>query len=96
MTATTLARTLDDTVEVEYVDLQPAVFWWRRFPYVIEGQPMQFFRHSPGRWWAGESDARRLDDEFWRVSAARDGVEEEPRMYDLKWDGSRWSLVLVW
>lgn len=96
MTATTLARTLDDTVEVEYEDLQPVVFWWNRFPYVIVGQPTQFFRRRPGRWWLGESDAQRLDDEFWRVTASRDGAEEEPRLYDLKWDGSRWSLVLAW
>lgn len=97
MTATaTLTRTLDDEIAVELVDGQPSVFWWQRFPYVIEGQPMLFCRRKQGRWWAGEVAATRLDDEFWRVSATRDGAGEEPQLYDLKSDGERWSLVLAW
>ncbi|MBS3180038.1 MULTISPECIES: hypothetical protein [unclassified Pseudoclavibacter] len=96
MTTATLTRTLDDEINVELVDGQPAVFWWRRFPYVVEGQPMLFYRRRPGRWWAGEARSDRLDDEFWRVNAARDGSAEEPQLYDLKWDGERWSLVLRW
>lgn len=96
MTTATLTRTLDDEITVELVDGQPAVFWRRRFPYVVEGQPMLFYRRRPGRWWAGEVEASRLDDEFWRVSATRDGAPEEPQLYDLKFDGARWSLVLAW
>lgn len=99
MTATataTLARTLDDEITVEMVDAQPAVFWWNRFPYLVEGQPVLFYRRRPGRWWAGEVTASRLDDEFWRVSAARDGANDEVQLYDLKNDGTRWSLVLAW
>lgn len=97
MTATaTLARTLDDEITVELVDGEPSVFWWQRFPYMIEGQPMLFYRRKHGRWWAGESSATRLDDAFWRVTAARDGAGEEPQLYDLKFDGARWTLVLAW
>lgn len=91
-----LTRTLDDEITVELLDGQPSVFWWNRFPYVVEGPPILFYRRRPGRWWAGESSALRLDDEFWRVSAARDGAGEEPQLYDLRWDGERWSLVLAW
>jgi hypothetical protein len=97
MTATaTLPRTLDDEITVELVDGEPSVFWWQRFPYIIEGQSLLFYRRRPSRWWAGETGSARLDDAFWRVSAARDGACEEPRLYDLKWDGTRWSLVLAW
>lgn len=93
---TTHPRTLDDEITVELVDGQPLVFWWRRFPYVVEGQPTLFYRRAPGRWWAGEVEASRLDDEFWRVNAARDGSGEAPQLYDLKFDGGRWALVLAW
>lgn len=96
MTTATLTRTLDDEITVELVDGQPAVFWRRRFPYVVEGRSMLFYRRKPGRWWAGEVRTDRLDDEFWRVSATRDGAAEEPQLYDLKFDGARWSLVLAW
>lgn len=96
MTTATITRTLDDEITVELVDGQPSVFWWQRFPYVVEGQPMLFYRRRPGRWWAGEVRADRLDDEFWRVNAARDGTGDEPQLYDLKWDGVRWTLVLAW
>ncbi|WP_424465409.1 hypothetical protein [Pseudoclavibacter helvolus] len=95
-TTATLTRTLDDEITVEMADGQPVVFWWQRFPYVVEGQPMLFYRRKPGRWWAGEVAVTRLDDEFWRVSAARDGADEEPQLFDLKFDGERWSLVLAW
>lgn len=91
-----LTRMLDDEIAVELVDGQPMVFWWHRFPYVVEGQPLLFYRRRPGRWWAGETGNARLDDAFWRVSAARDGADDEAQLYDLKWDGERWTLVLAW
>lgn len=87
---------MDDPITVELVEDQPAVFWWRRFPYVIEGQPLVFYRRRRSPWWTGEGDVNRLDDEFWRVSAARDGSGEEPALYDLRNDGEAWALVLAW
>lgn len=90
-----MSTILDETVTVELVDGQPALFWWRRFPYLIEGQPMLFYRRrSP--WWTGEGTPKRLDDEFWRVTAARDGDEQQPELYDLRNDGESWTLVLAW
>lgn len=50
----------------------------------------------PRHWWAGETSTSRLDDAFWRVSAARDGAGEQAQLYDLKNDGERWTLVLAW
>lgn len=91
-----LPRTLEEEVTLELVEGQPAVFWWQRCPYAVEGQPMLFYRRRPGRWWAGEVTATRLDDEFRRVSAARDGAGEEQQFYDLKRDGQHWTLVLAW
>lgn len=90
-----MSTTLDDAVTVELVDEQPAVFWWRRFPYVIEGQPTLFYRRR-APWWTGASDSGRLDDEFWRVSAVRDGTTQEAELYDLRNDAGSWSLVLIW
>lgn len=90
-----MSTTLDEPVTVELTDGQPAVFWWQRFPYVIEGQPLVFYRRRPP-WWTGAGNMQRLDAEFWRVSAARDGSGDEPELYDLRNDGDTWRLVLAW
>lgn len=90
-----MSTALGDTVTVELVDEQPAVFWWRQFPYVIEGQPMLFYRRR-APWWMGESTPSRVDDEFWRVSASRDGSEELAELYDLRHDADGWRLVFRW
>ena len=90
-----MSTTFDDPITVELVDEQPAVFWWNRFPYVIQDQPLVFYRRRPP-WWTGASSPDRLDDEFWRVSAAREGQDQEPSLYDLRNDGDTWRLVLAW
>lgn len=86
-----------DQIEVELdEDGQPARFWWRRFPYAVEGQPMLFYRRRP-RWWEQGSDAMdRVDAEFWRVSALQEGVTGEAGMYDLHHGEAGWQLVQVW
>lgn len=91
-----MSTTLDEPVAVELVEGQPALFWWKRFPYVIEGQSMLFYRRRRTPWWTGEGDTQRIDDEFWRVSAARDGSQDSPELYDLRNDGRSWTLVLAW
>lgn len=91
-----MSTTLDEPVSVELVDDQPALFWWKRFPYVIEGQPMLFYRRRRTPWWTGAGDMQRIDDEFWRVSAARDGSQDHAELYDLRNDGDSWTLVLAW
>lgn len=90
-----MSATLDEPVTVEMVEGQPALFWWKRFPYVIEGQPMLFYRRR-APWWMGGGDTQRIDDEFWRVAATRDGSQDHPELYDLRNDGHSWTLVLAW
>lgn len=90
-----MSTTLDDPVTVELVEDEPAVFWWNRFPYVIHGQPTLFFRRRTP-WWKGGDDPSRVDDEFWRVSARRDGNGGETELYDLRRDQDDWRLVLAW
>lgn len=90
-----MSSTLDEPVTVELVDDQPAVFWWNRYPYIIEGQPLLFYRRR-APWWTGEGTPDRVDDEFWRVSATRDGSGDDVELYDLRHDDDAWRLVLAW
>lgn len=91
-----MTTALDDPIEVELVDELPSVFWWERFAYVVHGLPQAFYRRVQQRWWAGEGDPSRLDTEFWRVSASRDGHDGEECLYDLRRDPDGWRLVLRW
>ncbi|PPG43724.1 hypothetical protein [Pseudoclavibacter sp. RFBA6] len=89
-----MSTIINDPITVEMANDEPRVFWWQRFPYLITAQPLLFYRRKPA-WWHGTGSMRRLDDAFWRVSAARDGTGEEPQLYDLKFDGEQWSLVHI-
>lgn len=90
-----MSATLDEQVTVELIDGQPHVFWWQRFPYLVEGLPLVFYRRL-APWWTGNADTRRIDMEFWRVSAARAESGEPPELYDLRNDEGSWSLVYAW
>lgn len=42
-----MSAALDDRISVELIDEQPHVFWWRRFPYLVEGQPPRVLPPTP-------------------------------------------------
>lgn len=90
-----MSEKLEDPITVEVIDGAPVLFWWQRFAYLIEPSPLVFYRRRPP-WWTGESNPRRVDIEFWRVNATRDGSGEAPRMYDIRNDDGEWSLALAW
>ncbi len=56
---------------------------------------MLFYRRKQGR---GELGRAAPPGSTMRpgASAPRDGANEEPKLYDLKHDGTLWSLVLAW
>lgn len=85
---------IDEEIDVEFIDDIPHVFWWQRFAYRVVDAPQLFYRRK-APWWTGERwSMQRVDDEFWRVAAVRDGAEGEPELYDLRNDGLRWTLAL--